>query len=47
MVGKGYLTPDISKSRNDCPKTLLRLMQDCCKLDRDLRPLFQQVSQMS
>ena len=43
MVGKGYLLPDVSKVRNDCPKALMRLMQDCCKFDRDKRPLFPQV----
>ena len=44
MVGKGYLLPDVSKVRNDCPKALMRLMQDCCKFDRDKRQLFPQVS---
>lgn len=43
MVGKGYLSPDVSKARNDCPKAMIRLMQECCKLDRDMRPLFPQV----
>ena len=45
MVGKGYLLPDVSKVRNDCPKALIREMQQCCKFDRDLRPLFPQVSE--
>ncbi|XP_052213209.1 serine/threonine-protein kinase A-Raf-like isoform X2 [Dreissena polymorpha] len=43
MVGKGYLMPDCSKARNDCPKAMIRLVQDCCKLDRDKRPLFPQI----
>ncbi|KAL4226447.1 hypothetical protein ACF0H5_014430 [Mactra antiquata] len=43
MVGKGYLFPDVNKIRNDCPKALIRLMQECCKLDRDMRPLFPQI----
>lgn len=43
MVGKGYLFPDVSKVRNDCPKALIRLMQDGCKFDREKRPLFPQI----
>ncbi|XP_060586752.1 serine/threonine-protein kinase A-Raf-like isoform X5 [Ruditapes philippinarum] len=43
MVGKGYLSPDVNKVRNDCPKALIRLMQDCCKYDRETRPLFPQI----
>ncbi|KAL3853257.1 hypothetical protein ACJMK2_016812 [Sinanodonta woodiana] len=42
MVGKGYLRPDINKVRSDTPKALKRLIQDCCKFDRDSRPLFPQ-----
>ncbi|KAL5014396.1 hypothetical protein ScPMuIL_008666 [Solemya velum] len=42
MVGKGYLRPDMSKSRSDAPKSLIRLMLDCCKFERDERPLFPQ-----
>ena len=45
MVGKGYLSPDVNKVRNDCPKALIRLMQDCCKYDRETRLLFPQVSE--
>ena len=44
MVGKGYLFPDVNKVRNDCPKALIRLMQESCKFDRDKRPLFPQVN---
>lgn len=44
MVGRGYLTPDLSKVRNNCPKAMKRLMADCLKKKRDERPLFPQVS---
>ena len=44
MVGKGTLRPDLSKSRSDTPKRFKILMQDCCKYDREQRPLFPQVS---
>lgn len=43
MVGKGTLRPDLSKSRSDTPKRFKILMQDCCKYDREQRPLFPQI----
>uniref|UniRef100_A0A4W3JYZ2 non-specific serine/threonine protein kinase n=1 Tax=Callorhinchus milii TaxID=7868 RepID=A0A4W3JYZ2_CALMI len=43
MVGRGYLMPDISKVRNNCPKAMKRLMADCLKKKRDERPLFPQI----
>ncbi|XP_063448062.1 serine/threonine-protein kinase B-raf-like isoform X3 [Mytilus trossulus] len=43
MVGKGYLRPDYSKIRTDSPKRLKILFQDCCKFEREQRPLFPQI----
>ncbi|XP_052085966.1 serine/threonine-protein kinase B-raf-like isoform X1 [Mytilus californianus] len=43
MVGKGYLRPDYSKIRSDSPKRLKILFQDCCKFEREQRPLFPQI----
>ncbi|XP_072038868.1 serine/threonine-protein kinase A-Raf-like [Amphiura filiformis] len=43
MVGRGYMTPDPTKSRNDTPKGLRRLLSDCCKMNREERPLFPQI----
>ncbi|XP_078076415.1 serine/threonine-protein kinase B-raf isoform X4 [Mustelus asterias] len=43
MVGRGYLTPDLSKVRSNCPKAMKRLMVDCLKKKRDERPLFPQI----
>ncbi|XP_061187952.1 serine/threonine-protein kinase B-raf-like isoform X1 [Saccostrea echinata] len=43
MVGKGTLRPDLSKARKDTPKRFKILMQDCCKYDREQRPLFPQI----
>ena len=43
MVGKGYLRPDYNKIRSDTPKRFRILFQDCCKFDREQRPLFPQV----
>ena len=45
MVGKGFLRPDVSVARSDTPKAFKRLMQDCCKYDREERPQFPQVTQ--
>nr|XP_011455725.1 serine/threonine-protein kinase A-Raf [Crassostrea gigas] len=47
MVGKGTLRPDLSKSRSDTPKRFKILMQDCCKYDREQRPLFPRVINQS
>ena len=44
MVGRGYLRPDQSKIRSDCPKALKRLFNDCIKFNRDDRPQLMQVS---
>jgi len=43
MVGRGYLRPDQSKIRSDCPKALKRLFNDCIKYNRDDRPPLMQV----
>lgn len=43
MVGRGYLAPDLSKVRSNCPKAMKRLMVDCLKKKREERPLFPQV----
>uniref|UniRef100_T2MGW2 non-specific serine/threonine protein kinase n=1 Tax=Hydra vulgaris TaxID=6087 RepID=T2MGW2_HYDVU len=43
MVGRGYLKPDLSKIRSDCPKALKRLCIECCTFNRDERPLFLQI----
>ncbi|XP_070558827.1 serine/threonine-protein kinase B-raf-like isoform X11 [Ptychodera flava] len=43
MVGRGYLSPNPEDSRSDTPKAFKRLMSDCCKKNRDERPLFPQV----
>ncbi|XP_077987280.1 serine/threonine-protein kinase B-raf-like isoform X2 [Glandiceps talaboti] len=43
MVGRGYLSPSPEDARNDTPKAFKRLMSDCCKKNRDERPLFPQV----
>nr|XP_032825588.1 serine/threonine-protein kinase A-Raf-like isoform X1 [Petromyzon marinus]XP_032825589.1 serine/threonine-protein kinase A-Raf-like isoform X1 [Petromyzon marinus] len=43
MVGRGYLSPDLSKVCGNCPKAMRRLMADCLKKLRDERPLFTQI----
>lgn len=43
MVGKGRVRPDPTKSRSDTPKAFKRLMIECCKYDRNERPLFPQI----
>ncbi|XP_077565320.1 serine/threonine-protein kinase B-raf isoform X2 [Stigmatopora nigra] len=43
MVGRGYLSPDLSKVRSNCPKAMRRLMADCLKKKREERPLFPQI----
>ncbi|XP_018109664.1 B-Raf isoform X4 [Xenopus laevis] len=43
MVGRGYLAPELSKVRSNCPKAMKRLMADCLKKKRDERPLFPQI----
>ncbi|XP_059499167.1 LOW QUALITY PROTEIN: serine/threonine-protein kinase A-Raf [Stegostoma tigrinum] len=43
MVGRGYLTPDLSKVYSNCPKAMKRLLVDCIKVKRDERPLFFQI----
>ena len=44
MVGRGYLSPDISKLGATSPKSMKRLIIDCLKFKRDERPLFPQVT---
>ncbi|XP_052029473.1 serine/threonine-protein kinase B-raf isoform X3 [Apodemus sylvaticus] len=43
MVGRGYLSPDLSKVRSNCPKAMKRLMAECLKKKREERPLFPQI----
>ncbi|XP_072305029.1 raf-1 proto-oncogene, serine/threonine kinase a isoform X2 [Eucyclogobius newberryi] len=43
MVGRGYLSPDLSKLFKSCPKALKRLVADCIKKSKDERPLFPQI----
>ncbi|XP_060101657.1 serine/threonine-protein kinase B-raf isoform X2 [Heteronotia binoei] len=43
MVGRGYLSPDLSKVRSNCPKAMKRLMAECLKKKRDERHLFPQI----
>ncbi|XP_076855247.1 serine/threonine-protein kinase A-Raf [Brachyhypopomus gauderio] len=43
MVGRGYLSPDLSKLYSICPKSMKRLIVDCLKFKRDERPLFPQI----
>ena len=38
------MRPDMSKVRNDCPKSFKRLCQECITFIRDDRPLFPHVS---
>ncbi|MGH0154499.1 UNVERIFIED_CONTAM: hypothetical protein FKN15_027618 [Acipenser sinensis] len=42
MVGRGYLSPDLSKLYKSCPKAMKRLVADCIKQKKDDRPLFPQ-----
>ncbi|KAA8592834.1 hypothetical protein FQN60_018289 [Etheostoma spectabile] len=43
MVGRGYLSPDLSKLSSTSPKSMKRLIIDCLKFKRDERPLFPQI----
>ncbi|XP_054464627.1 raf-1 proto-oncogene, serine/threonine kinase a isoform X2 [Anoplopoma fimbria] len=43
MVGRGYLSPDLSKLYKNCPKAMKRLVVDCIKKSKDERPLFPQI----
>ncbi|XP_056397207.1 serine/threonine-protein kinase A-Raf isoform X2 [Hyla sarda] len=43
MVGRGYLSPDLSKISNNCPKAMKRLLANCLKFKREERPLFPQI----
>ncbi|XP_064415396.1 serine/threonine-protein kinase A-Raf [Latimeria chalumnae] len=43
MVGRGYLTPDISKVKSNCPKAMKRLLMNCLKFKKEERPLFPQI----
>ncbi|TSR04288.1 Serine/threonine-protein kinase A-Raf [Bagarius yarrelli] len=43
MVGRGYLSPDLSKLYSNCPKSMKRLIVDCLKFKPDERPLFPQI----
>uniref|UniRef100_A0A8C6NV46 non-specific serine/threonine protein kinase n=1 Tax=Nothobranchius furzeri TaxID=105023 RepID=A0A8C6NV46_NOTFU len=43
MVGRGYLSPDLSKLYSTSPKSMKRLIIHCLKFKRDERPLFPQI----
>ncbi|XP_048861536.1 serine/threonine-protein kinase A-Raf-like [Brienomyrus brachyistius] len=43
MVGRGYLSPDLSKLYSNSPKAMKRLIVDCLKFKLDERPLFPQI----
>ncbi|XP_029619292.1 serine/threonine-protein kinase A-Raf isoform X2 [Salmo trutta] len=43
MVGRGYLSPDLSLLSSSSPKSMKRLIIDCLKFKRDERPLFPQI----
>lgn len=43
MVGRGYVSPDLSKLYSTSPKSMKRLIVDCLKFKRDERPLFPQI----
>ncbi|XP_036388979.1 serine/threonine-protein kinase A-Raf isoform X2 [Megalops cyprinoides] len=43
MVGRGYLSPDLSKLYHNAPKAIKRVIIDCLKFKRDERPLFPQI----
>ncbi|KAM4562468.1 raf-1 proto-oncogene, serine/threonine kinase a isoform 2-T2 [Odontesthes bonariensis] len=43
MVGRGYMSPDLSKLYKNCPKAMKRLVADCIKKSKDERPLFPQI----
>ncbi|XP_041954277.1 raf-1 proto-oncogene, serine/threonine kinase a isoform X2 [Alosa sapidissima] len=43
MVGRGYLSPDLTKLYKSCPKAMKRLVADCIKKSKDERPLFPQI----
>ncbi|KAJ8369481.1 hypothetical protein SKAU_G00095090 [Synaphobranchus kaupii] len=43
MVGRGYLSPDLSKLYNNSPKAMKRVIIDCLKFKGDERPLFPQI----
>uniref|UniRef100_A0A8C5HP98 non-specific serine/threonine protein kinase n=1 Tax=Gouania willdenowi TaxID=441366 RepID=A0A8C5HP98_GOUWI len=43
MVGRGYLSPDLSKLYKTSPKSMKRLIVDCLKFKRDERLLFPQI----
>lgn len=47
MVGRGYLSPDLSKISSNCPKAMRRLLSDCLKFQREERPLFPQVGRVA
>ncbi|CAK6959644.1 serine/threonine-protein kinase A-Raf isoform X2 [Scomber scombrus] len=43
MVGRGYLSPDLSKLYSTSPKSMKRLIVDCLKFNPEERPLFPQI----
>lgn len=47
MVGRGFLSPDLSKLYSTSPKSMKRLIVECLKYKRDERPLFPQVGSVA
>ncbi|XP_075814429.1 serine/threonine-protein kinase A-Raf isoform X2 [Microtus pennsylvanicus] len=43
MVGRGFLSPDLSQVSRNCPAAVRRLLADCLKFQREERPLFPQI----
>lgn len=40
MVGRGYLRPDMSKVRENCPQQLKKMTEECIEIKADKRPQF-------
>lgn len=43
QVGRGILSPNLSYLRNDTPKAFKKLIIECCKKNKEDRPLFQPI----
>jgi len=43
MVGRGFLKPDIVKSRPDTPKAFHKVMEECIQFQKDKRPEFKKI----
>lgn len=44
LVGRGILKPDLTQVRDDVPKKLITLIQNCIHLECKTRPLFNKIS---